>query len=274
MRIKNRKKIMIYYTDNRFDKFIENPYNNNCPYDDSWVLLQLIDKADFISFTGNNGNGIFRLILTKQVEEWKYSIMDFIEYETIYNKNIIAAIHSDDLKAAKEQYLGHCYKDNFLRKYETSVLVHTTTPEAYRQIIKDGSLKSWNRIHQQNLENVQPIGAALGDPPDYSDYIMFNQGGVSSEIVIASKEKGYIDMDIHSLYTPGARFYFDAEKIAKDGLLVRDGAHLKVKDILEIKKYLIWTSTPDILGLPQKTTPFEFGTQSDKMFQNKFGIIL
>lgn len=265
---------MIYYTDNKFDKFTKNPYKDNMPYDNSWVLLQLLDNAEFISFTGNNGEGIFRFILTKQMKEWQYSVMDFIQYEMTCNKNIIADVYSEDLKEAEKLYAGHCYKDNFLRVYENSVLVHTTTPNAYKQIIRDGSLKSWNMLHQKDSDNSLPIGASLGDPPDYSDYIMFNQGGVSSEIVIASKEKGYIDMDIHSPYTAGARFYFDAEKIAKNGLLIRDGAHLKVRNSLEIEKYLIWTATPDILGLPQETTPFEFGTKSDEMFQNKFGIML
>ncbi len=52
----------------------------------------------------------------------------------------------------------------------------------------------------------------------------------------------------------GVRLYFDAAKIAKDGLLVRDGAHLKVTDTLPIDKYLIWTDTPDILGINAVTT--------------------
>lgn len=48
--------------------------------------------------------------------------------------------------------------------------------------------------------------------------------------------------------------YLDAAKISKDGLLMRDGAHLKVKDTLQIDKYLIWTDTPDILGINAVTT--------------------
>ena len=37
------------------------------------------------------------------------------------------------------------------------------------------------------------------------------------------------------------------------GLLIRDGAHLKVKDRLPIDKYLIWTATPAELGINPQT---------------------
>ncbi len=211
--------MMIYYTDNKFNSFTQNPYRNNLTYDSSWSLIQLLDNAEFTSYTGNNGNGIFRLILTKQLPQWKYCVMDFIEYEKFHNKNIIVAVDSEDLEAAQKAYVGHCCID-------------------------------------------------------YSDYIMFNNGGYYSELVVASKEKGYIDMDIHAKYTPGGRFYFDAKKIATDGLLTRDGAHLKVRDCLEIKKYLLYIATSEIVGLPDETTPFEFGTKSDKMFERKFGMKL
>lgn len=64
------------------------------------------------------------------------------------------------------------------------------------------------------------------------------------------------------------------KKIATDGLLTRDGAHLKVYDSLEIKKYLLWTATSEIVGLHDETTPFEFGAKSDEMFERKFDIKL
>lgn len=64
------------------------------------------------------------------------------------------------------------------------------------------------------------------------------------------------------------------KRLQQDGLLTRDGAHLKVRDSLEIKKYLLWTATSVIVGLPDETTPFEFGTKSDEMFERKFGMKL
>lgn len=99
-------------------------------------------------------------------------------------------------------------------------------------------------------------------------------GGVSSEIVVNSKQSGKIVMDIDSEYKTGARLYFDAEKIAKDGLLVRDGAHIKVKDCLPLKPYLIWTATWDNVGLEtQISTPRIFAELSDEKFEyiNHYG---
>lgn len=264
---------MIYYTDNTFDKYVYNPYNK-LPYDNEWVLLKLIDKADFSSYTGNGGGGIFRFIVTKEQENWQYSIMDFIGYESQLEKNIIVAVNSDDLGAAEIIYSGHNFKDNFLRDYEAPVLVHTTTPQAFKKIISCGFLKSWNYLNRSDKNISEPIGKLLGDPEDYSDYIMFNSGGYFSELVVSAKQKNCIDMDINAPYLPGARLYFDAKKIANDGLLVRDGAHLKVKDKLEIEKYMLWIATPETIYLPEITTPYEFGTKSDQAFEEKFNINL
>ena len=76
-------------------------------------------------------------------------------------------------------------------------------------------------------------------------------------------------MDIDVEYKTGARLYFDAEKIAKDGLLVRDGAHIKVKDFLPLEPYLIWVGTWDSVGLKsQISTPRIFAELSNKTFES------
>lgn len=94
-------------------------------------------------------------------------------------------------------------------------------------------------------------------------------GGVSGEIVVNSKQTGKIVMDINAEYETGARLYFDAEKIAKDGLLVRDGAHVKVKDCLPLEPYLIWIATWDNVGLESPiSTPRIFAKLSDENFES------
>ena len=76
-------------------------------------------------------------------------------------------------------------------------------------------------------------------------------------------------MDIDAEYKTGARLYFDAEKIAKDGLLVRDGAHIKVKNCLPLEPYLIWTATWEKVGLEsQISTPRIFAELSDEKFND------
>lgn len=68
--------------------------------------------------------------------------------------------------------------------------------------------------------------------------------------------------------------YFDAAKIAEDGLFMRGGAHLKVTDTLLIDKYLIWTDTSDILGINAVITPFTFGKTADERFERLFKVAL
>ena len=105
------------------------------------------------------------------------------------------------------------------------------------------------------IEEKYPIGIQLGDPADFSDYIMFG-GGVIGEIVVNPKQHGKTAMDVNIDYLTGARLCFNAEKMAQDGLLVRDGCHLKVKDTLPLEPYLLFAATLVIIGIAsQVSTP-------------------
>jgi len=238
-------------------------------------MLKLLETAEFRLYTGGGKDGIFRLLITKKNVDWEYRIFDFIQYESSYEKNIIIAVGQMDLERARAIYDDHSYTDSFLRPHEQKVLMHTTSKENHRAIMNDGQLKSWNLLKKQGIVTEDaPIGHLLGDPPDYSDYIMFSSGGVGAERVVSSRQKQTIEMDVDVLYTAGARFYFDAEKIANDGLLVRDGAHLKVKDSLAVGKYVLWIATPAILDKSENTTPRAFAEKADAVFTEKTGINL
>ena len=117
------------------------------------------------------------------------------------------------------------------------------------------------------MEEEYPIGIQLGDPADFSDYIMFG-GGVTGEIVVNSKQQGKIIMDINAEYQTGARLYFDAKSVAQDGLLVRDGCHLKVKDIMPLEPNLLFAATWDNIGIAsQVSTPKIFSEKADEAFR-------
>lgn len=265
----------IFFTDNSFSEMQFNPFNHGRRYNHEWIMLKLLDSASFLQYTGGGKNGIFQLVITKKNVDWEYRIFDFIQYETECDHNIILAVNQEDYDTAKKTYGNHSHTDRFLRFYEKKVLVHTTTKESYCSIKLDGCLKSWNLLKQEKeLNEDVPIGALLGDPLDYSNYIMFSNGSYSTEIIISSKQKRYIEMDADKPYIAGARLYFDCEKIAKDGLLIRDGAHLKVKQCLPLEKYLLWTATPAELGISEETTPRIFGEKADSMFEEIFKINL
>lgn len=199
---------------------------------------------------------------------------DFVSFHTAMNKNMLLVMTEREQAEMERSYIGHVYNEP-LRDYEPKVLVHSTTRENWQQIRCDGMLKSWNRLKKEKiLREEQPIGSCLGDPIDFSDYIMFG-GGVHCEIVVLSRQKGKITMNPQEEYEPGARLYFDFERIAADGLLVRDGAHMKVREVLPLEPYLLWAATMETMGMPgKKSTPEQFSKVADAMFEEKFEVRL
>lgn len=255
---------MIY----RVDNFTENNMNpiTQKEYDSTWLVLTLSHDIDTPMLVGANNGCAYTIRISKLLhDDWKMAVGDFIKYCNINNLNGILSITEDEYNDVQSYYVGHNNNETTLRDYEPKILVHSTSMENWIQIQTDGMLKSWNRL---NVTDEEPIGKQLGDPVHFSDYIMFG-GGVSGEIVVNSKQTGKIIMDIDVEYKTGARLYFDAEKIAKDGLLVRDGAHIKVKDFLPLEPYLIWVGTWDSVGLKsQISTPRIFAELSNKTFES------
>lgn len=258
---------MIYHL-NELEENKINPLTG-CEYDNSWLIFRLTDSKSYQLMCGRNNGCAYTIKVSRsQYKDWDLAIGDFIEFNETNGKNIILVMTEEELKLAKNHYIGHTYNDPFLRDNEPSVLVHCTPMNNWNLIECDGMLKSWNKLKAENsVYEDQPIGVMLGDPIDFSDYIMFG-GGITGEIVVNSKQQGKIVMDENEEYLTGARLYFDAKRIAQDGLLVRDGCHLKVKNILPLKPYLIWAATWDSIGLSsQVSTPKIFAEQADKQFQ-------
>ena len=254
----------------RCDEFIENDINlvTNTKYDDSWIVFVLNNEPYKMRCGSENGCAYTLKVSKENVLHWQMALCDFIGYYSSIGKNIILAVSEEDYVQALNKYEGHSFDEPFLREYESEILIHSTTKENYEQIKKDGCLKSWNLLKEQNLckEN-EPIGALLGDPAEQRDYILFGSG-TTGEIVVNSRQKGYIEMDENTEYTAGARLYFDMRKIAEDGLLVRDGGEIKVKSILPLRPYLLWAATWDSVGLNcEVTTPKIFAQSSDRYFK-------
>lgn len=258
---------MIYRLD-RMDENNTNPITGY-EYDNSWTILMLTDSPDYQKMCGSSNECAYTIKINRnQCKDWKMAVCDFVGFSEANGKNAILVMTEADFKSAKNYYSGHKYNDPILRNNEPSVLVHSTPMSSWKWIKHDGMLKSWNKLKAENvITEEQPIGINLGDPIDFRDYIMFGEG-IAGEIVVNSKQQGKIIMDENIEYITGARLYFDAKKIAQDGLLIRDGCHLKVKDMLPLKPYLIWTATWETLGLAsQVSTPKIYAEQADKQFQ-------
>lgn len=257
----------------RLDELVENRINpiTGYEYDNSWIVLILTDSNEYQQMCGAiNGCAYTVKVSRSGCRDWRMAVGDFIGFHEANGKNIILVLSEVDLETAKNFYDGHSYNECLLRENEPLALVHSTPMSSWKSIKKDGMLKCWNRLKAEKaITETQPIGIQLGDPIDFSDYIMFGDG-VTGEIVVNSKQQGKIVMDENAEYLTGARLYFDAERMAKDGLLIRDGCHLKVKDALPLKPYLLWAATWDAIDLmSQLSTPKFFAQQADRMFHEK-----
>lgn len=226
----------------RLDTLSESPINpvTGQGYDSSWVVLILTESNDYQIMCGSSNGCAYTIKISRvNCDDWEMKVGDFLGFSQAYGKNAIAVISDEALNSALNFYDGHTFHDPFLRNGEPGVLIHSTPMISWEQIKRDGMLKSWNRLKKEGiLSEAHPIGKTLGDPEDFRDYIMFG-GGVTGEIVVNSRQKGSISMNIHAEYLPGARLYFDAKKMARDHLLIRDGCHIKVKDTLPLEPYLI-----------------------------------
>lgn len=230
------------------------------------IVLKLTNTTDYNIFMSRE-NGAYTVKLSKNLKHWYMEFCDMLGFyqHTDIEVEVIADV--EDIKHAEKLYGNHSYKDCFLRNYESKVLVHSTTIENARSILNDKKIKSWNILRQEKNDwEARPIGSLLGDIDDFSNYVMLSGVNQNNEIISASKQFGRIIMDDSCEYIAGARFYLDAERLAKDGLILRDGVHLKVKDFISLSKYMIWYSTADILGINGKTTPKKFMELSNKKF--------
>jgi len=240
----------------------------------NWIRFCLVDTDDYTKFTGID-RGLFTLKISKRTcKNWAFDLGDFLGFEQSLGRRIILEITREEFELALGVYAGRSYEEKVLRDGEPTVLIHSTSWWSWGCIEESGFLKSWHEVKREFVDfEGEPIGAQLGDLVDYRDFIMFSDGHVMAEVIVASKQKGYIEMDIHQEYETGARLYFDAEAMARDGLLIRDGAHLpKVKDSLKVADYLIWVSTWVELGLvSQVSTPAEFTNASNARFDALFG---
>ncbi len=260
---------MIY----RLDDFVESNINpiTNRSYDDSWIIWQLTDSKEYKQMVGSFNGCAYSIKFSRYTEGWEMSVCDFIGFNKCQNKNMILVISETDLKSAQEKYKGHSFDEPILRNGEQVYTIHSTPLKNWKSIQKDGFIKSWNILKKENVITEQkPIGSLLGDPVDFSDYIMFGKN-VAGELVVNSKQQGMIVMDANAEYLTGARLYLDMKKIVEDGLAVRDGAHLKVKDKLPLKPYLIWVATWENVGLEsQISTPKIFCEKANEEFIKRF----
>jgi hypothetical protein len=221
-------------------------------------------------YTGHNDYKEFCIKISKStLKNWKYAVCDFIKYNFTRNLETIIISSNEDLYEAltTQEYCEET--ENKLRFYEPKVLIHSTTIENWEKIVIDNStLYSWNHLKETNRINEEkPIGNLLGDPEEYSDFIMLgSDDNIGGEYVVMSKQAGCIKCNDDDEYKPGVRIYLNAEKLIEDKKLLRDGVHYKVHKSIDLKKYMIDVVKSSEFG-DRMFTPLEFVKLSNHRFE-------
>ena len=248
----------------------KNPFVEDGAYDRGWTIVTLKAfpeaKNGISLMQKKTPDGIYHLILNRNMPHFDTLTADILQYETSYGRKVLLASDRpvDDTTGWVAAFTTH-FRETVVRDSDPRYLVHSTPLPIYVQIQRDGMLKCSSRLRREGVA-VSPIGfAALGEPDDYLDHIMFAGGGVAPEIVVNSHLCGVENYDVDVAYVPQARMYFDAHRIIRDGLFVRDAGY-KVHDHLPLAPYLVHTVKADDLVLPESHvywTPALFARQAD-----------
>jgi len=221
---------------------------------------------------GKDNLGRFFLGLSPDSKRFAYCIADFIRYENAHGRKVRIRPRNFDPSEALESVPA---SSGVLRPSDPPFVVHSTTLVAYEKIMQDGQLKSTSRLRNEGKTQHAVGFLPLGEPPDYLDYVMLGNG-VACEVVVNSHLHGKPCFKLNAPYEPQARMYFDAHKIIKDGLAVRDGTHIfKVYGALPLEGYLLRTVFAGDVELPDGAahwTPLLFAEAADELFHRETGI--
>lgn len=258
----------------RFDSFKD--FKTNCNIL-NYRVLYIVNDEGFMMFTGHNDFDEFCIKISKStLLSWQYAVCDFIMYNYTLNIESIIISRAEDLIEALTMQTFCEETKNKLRNYEHEILIHSTTLENWEKIVNDNSkLYSWNYLKETNKVNEdKPIGSLLGDPEEYSDFIMLGGAdNIGGEYVVMSKQAGFIKCNDDEEYQPGVRIYLNANKLLEENKLLRDGVHYKVYKSIDLDKYMIDVVKSTEFG-NRVFTPKEFINASNHLFEIRNNIKL
>lgn len=261
---------MIYVADSRWYPTDTNPFKEDGTYGSDWsAFIYDLDISYFTNVYPDAKLHVLRFSPAADKEHIRF--FDFLSYELSYNRNVIIkvskGISAEDLLT---QYKTAPHEITF-RSTDEEYMVHSTSLLTWEYIKKDKSLLSPNMLKADGRE-VMEIGLKpMLEPPDYSDYIMLDVLNGCGELVVNSRQLGYVCTDPNALYTPGIRLYFDVRKMIRDNIAVRDGLHLlKVKNCLPLADYLLAAISSEDFQEEMKWTPTLFTEKANQLFFDRY----
>ena len=261
---------MICIADSTWYPTDTNPFTEDGTYGSDWSAFIYDLEVNYFTNVYPNAK-LHVLTFSPDMDKEHIRLFDFLTYELSYERNVILkvcdGISAEDLL---RQYHTASH-DITYRSTDEEYMVHSTTLTTWEYIKKDKSLLSPNMLKAIGRE-VMEIGLKpMLKPPDYSDYIMLDILNGCGELVVNSRQLGYVCTDPNVIYIPGIRLYFDVRKMIRDKIVVRDGLHLlKVKDRLPLDDYLIATVSAEDFPEEIKWTPTLFTEKANQLFYDKY----
>lgn len=186
-----------------------------------------------------------------QITDWEIrTIIEFIEYEKVHgrectieceNRELLSKVK--DCLADREKYI-HCPRPERITECTacpkrkgcmTEFVCHTTSPDNAASILRSGKLLSAIKARKVSVRELMAEKRnAANDPADYFAYIMFAWGNCQAgDRLVMERKLGRFpqERDLSVDFTPGVRFYFRYEELAKHPDVVFDGVlPMKVKN--------------------------------------------
>ena len=226
----------------------------------------LIKIGDF-EFT-SVWDGVFYKKLSRYpaVSDWeKRNIIEFVEYEASHGRECrIECENADVLEEVelalnnRESYrniprpalITECTACPVRKGCVTEFVCHTTSVENAGKILACGSLLSAVKARGIPVEELMAESRnAANDPADYFSYIMLAWGNCQAgdRLVMERKLGRFPDeKDLSEDFTPGIRFYFRYEDLARHPGRVFDGVlPMKIKDEIILKDWLYAMVIPE-----------------------------
>lgn len=257
---------MIYYANSECLPSDKNPFSKDSEYGEKWSAFIYDEDAKYYTQVEKNVKVYTIRVSIKRDKNYE-RLTDFVSYETKYNRNII--IKADiEVRRIIDKLLSKS-SNNVIRETDSRWLVHSTTKASWESIKNSKFLYSPSELRKRGIM-ICEIGLKYYlEPIDYSDYIMLDILDGCGELVVNSRQLGYVCTDGSVLYKPGVRLYFDAHRIIEDGLGIRDGLHiLKVKKELPLERYLISVVEKDLIEPKEIWTPTTYTEEANNYFLN------
>lgn len=250
----------------------QNPYEPDGVYGKDYSGFYLSSAKDDHVIIGTSETGLFHVSVHKEVSNIHERLIDFIRYENTFNR--IPIIGSDYIFELDELINSIDIDTYAVRDTDPTVLVHSTSLEAWDSIQKDYYLKSSLQLEKEKIGFISIGHKELKEPDEYKNFIMFGGFGCNTEFIVLSQQRGFILCDKNCEYIPGVRIYLDCHKMIRDKIIFRDGLHtLKVKQKLDLKEYMIdciSTGKIDAENNLKTWTPEIFSEKCDEYFHNNF----